>query len=166
MVNSKMDIHRAVQGYSSSRNFNDVIKGFNERFVLILIRNIEGYLTKMGIDMGIDETVKYNITVNNGQVNLASENAVINATVNNGINQTELQSLINVLLTESKTKLSEIEATTVSESVEVIQYELNQDKPKKSILRGILTTLQGISGTTEFLAAVAALAQFVLPLIS
>ena len=42
-------------GYSSSSKWQDKIKGFNERFVMVLIRHVESYLTKVGIDMGIDE---------------------------------------------------------------------------------------------------------------
>ncbi len=166
LANGNKEIHYVVRSYSNSRQFDDVIKAFNERFVLILIRNIEGYLTKVGIDMGIDETVKYNITVHNGQVNLASDNAIINATANNGVNLSELQGLLDRVISESKTNLSEDDTTVVSESVEVIQQELKQDKPKKTILRGVLSTLQGIAGTAEFLAAVAALVQFVQPIIS
>lgn len=161
LADSKMELPYVVQGYSNSNNYNDIIKGFNERFVLIMIRNIEGYLTKMGIDMGLDETIKYNITVHNGQVNLASDNAVINATVNNGVNLMELQTLLDKVLQESKTVLTEDEITAVKESVEVIQQELSQEKPKKSILRGILNTLQSIKGSVEFAAAVTALAQFI-----
>jgi len=153
-------------GYSHGKTYNDKIKGFNERFVLVMIRNIEGYLTKMGIDMGLDESVKYNITVHNGQVNLASDNAVINATINNGINQAELQSLLDKVIATSNADLTNEEKITISESVEVIHSELKQDKPKKTVLRGILTTLQAIKGTAEFSAAVVALVQFVQPFIS
>ena len=99
-------------------------------------------------------------------MNLASDNAVINATVNNGINQAELQSFLDKVIIASKTELSEDEKTTVSESLEVIHSELIQDKPKKSVLRGIITTLQAIKGTAEFSAAVVALIQFVQPFIS
>lgn len=166
LAERKAVIAYSVQSYSSSRKLNDIIKGFNERFVLIMIRNIEGYLTKLGIDMGLDESIQYNITVNNGQVNLASDNAVINATVNNGVNQEELQALISCVLSQSKTIMSDEESETVRESVEAIQQELKQEKPKKSVLRGILTTLQNIKGTAEFLAAVAALVQFVQQIIS
>jgi hypothetical protein len=166
LANSNKDISYVVSSYSNSRNFNDKIKGFNDRFVMILIRNIEGYLTKLGIDMGVDENVQYNITVNNGQVNIAKDNAVINATLNNGINLQELQALADKVLSESKTGLNNDEVVTVSESVEVIQQELTQEKPKKSVVRGILSTLQGIKGTVEFVVAVTALIQFIQPFIS
>lgn len=165
MSENSYSFHGVTMGYSHGKTYNDKIKGFNERFVLVMIRNIEGYLTKMGIDMGFDESVQYNITINKGQVNLASDNAVINATVNNGINQVELQSLLDKVIATSKTELSEYDKTTVSESVEAICSELKQDKPKKSVLRGIITTLQTIKGTAEFSAAVVVLVQFIQPLV-
>ena len=165
LAESNMPIVQVVQSYSNSNKYNDIIKSFNERFVLIMIRNIEGYLTKLGIDMGLDETVQYNITVNNGQVNLASDNSIIHATVNNGVNQAELQVLLNRVIAESKSILPEDDDTTVSESIEILQQELKQAKLKKSVLCGILTTLQGIKGSAEFLAAVTALVQFIQPFI-
>ena len=45
----------------------DLDDGVNERFVMVLIRHVESYLTKVGIDMGIDEKNIYNVTVQNGQ---------------------------------------------------------------------------------------------------
>ena len=89
------------------------------------------------------------------------DNGTINATVNNGVNQDELQNLLQKVLDESKIRLTDDESLTVSESVETITHELKQKKPKKTILRGILHTLQGIKGTTEFCAAVFALVQFI-----
>jgi hypothetical protein len=166
-IDSKTEIARtiAMSYVSGSNKWQDMIKGFNERVVMVLIRNIEGYLTKVGIDMGIDDTIRYNITVNNGQVNLASDNAVINATVNNGLNQAELKSLLDKVLEESKTNLSDDDQISVQESIEVVGQELLQDNPKKTILRKVLLGLQAINGTAQFAAAVVALIQFVTPLI-
>lgn len=160
LADSDMEIHYVVMAYSDSGKFNDIIKSFNERFVVILIRHIEGYLTKMGIDMGLDEKVKYNITVTNGQVNLANDNGTINAVFNNGVNQEELKTLLASVLS-NRDGLAEDEAATVAESVDLIESELKQENPKKNILRGVLKGLQAIKGSTEFLAAVATLVQFV-----
>jgi hypothetical protein len=166
-VDNDIEIARTIaMAYAGgSKKWQDMVKGFNERVVLVLIRNIEGYLTKIGIDMGIDDTARYNITVTNGQVNLASDNAVINATVNNGVNQQELQTLLDKLMNMSKAELDAEDFETVSKSVEIIHHELTQEKPKKSVLRGILATLQGIKGTAEFAAAVVTLIQFIRPII-
>lgn len=62
------------------------MKCFGERVIMVLIRHIEGYLTKLGIEMDVDENIKYEITVNDGKVNLAMGNATVNAEQNNRIN--------------------------------------------------------------------------------
>ena len=68
LVENNSSVYRGVaMGYSSSSKWQDKIKGFNERFVMVLIRHVESYLTKIGIDMGIDEKNIYNVTVQNGQ---------------------------------------------------------------------------------------------------
>ena len=92
---NKVEIYYSVaQGYSSSRNYQDKIKGFNDRVVMVLIRHIESYLTKIGIDMGLDEKITYTISVNNGQVNIANDNATINATNTVGSDMSQLSELI------------------------------------------------------------------------
>ena len=62
-----------AMGYSHSKGYQDKIKGFNDRFVMVLIRHIERYLTKVGIDMGLDEKIIYNVTVENGQAIIATD---------------------------------------------------------------------------------------------
>jgi hypothetical protein len=161
LADSNMEIHYVVQAYSNSRKFNDVIKSFNERFVLILIRHIESYLTKMGIDMGLDENVKYNITVTNGQVNVANDTATINATLNNGFDGEKLQQLISEVQKACSAGLSENDAETAQGSLEVIQEELSKPKPRKGFIQTAITALSAIKGTAEFAAAVVALVQFV-----
>lgn len=67
LVENNSSVYRSVaMGYSSSSKWQDKIKGFNERFVMVLIRHVESYLTKVGIDMGVDEKNIYNVTVQNG----------------------------------------------------------------------------------------------------
>lgn len=86
--------HGVAMGYSSSNKYQDKVKGFNDRVVMVLIRHIESFLTKIGIDMGIDEKITYSITVQNGQVNIANDNATITATNTIGIDTTQLAELI------------------------------------------------------------------------
>lgn len=73
--------HGVAMGYSSSTKFQDKIKGFNERFIMVLIGHIERYLTKVGIDMGLDDKVVYNVTVHKGQAIIATDNASVNTAV-------------------------------------------------------------------------------------
>ncbi len=159
--------HGIAMSYSSSRKYQEILKDFNNRVTMVLIRNIETYLTKIGIDMGIDENVSYNITVKDGQINIANDNAVINATNTvNGANIEDLTKLINeVKLTAEKSNLSSEDAEMVSSNLEVIQEEVKADKPRVGFLKTAVSGLKAIKGTAEFGAAVVALIQFIQPII-
>lgn len=151
-----------ARSYSSSNKYQEMTKTFNERVVYVLIRYIETYLTKIGYDMGMDEHVKYSITVNNGQVNLATDNATINAIQNNGIDIQQLKILLDAVRRETISKLSQDDAEAAEECLEVIETELTQPKPpRKSLLKTALTGLRAIKGTAEFGAAVSVLVQFI-----
>jgi len=154
-------VRTIARSYSSSSNWNGIAKEFNEQVVMVLIRHIEGYLTKIGIDMGLDENVKYSISVNNGQVNLASENATINANQYNDIDSQKLNELIDAIKKETPCNISKDDIDTLNESMEVIKYESVQPIPKKTLLKTALIGLQTIKGTAEFGAAVIALVQFI-----
>lgn len=151
-------------GYSSSKNYQDKIRGFNDRFVMVLIRHIERYLTKVGIDMGLDEKTTYNVTVENGQAIIATEGSTVNATNQIGVNGNELAKLIAAVQAVADT-LSPEDKETVQECLEVIETETSAEKPKKSMLKTAITTLNTVKGVVEFGASVAALAQFVAPFI-
>lgn len=147
-------------GYSSSGQYQDKIKGFNERVVMVLIRHIESYLTKIGIDMGINEKVTYNITVQNGQVNVANDNATIMATSNIGIDPTKLEELVQAVRINAD-GLSSDDVEMLEDNLEVIENEAKSDKPRKGFLKTAISGLKMIKGTAEFAAAVAALIQFI-----
>lgn len=154
-------VYRGVaMGYSHSKNYQDKIKGFNDRFVMVLIRHIERYLTKVGIDMGIDEKITYNVTVENGQAIIATDGSTVNATNQVDTDGSELAKLIAAVQAATDSLAPE-DKEAVQESLEVIEAEASAEKPKKSMLRTALSTLSAIKGIAEFGAAVAALAQFV-----
>lgn len=156
-----VDITYAIgMGYTSSNVYQDRVKAFNDRVVMVLIRHIESYLTKVGIDMGIDDKVTYSITVSNGQVNIANDNATITAINNVGVDLTQLDTLINNVRSAANDIVGE-DAETLSESLEVIEEEAKSDKPKKSLIKTAITGIKAIKGTVEFAAAVTALIQFV-----
>ena len=152
-------------GYSSSSKWQDKIKGFNERFVMVLIRHVERYLTKIGIDMGIDEKNVYNVTVQNGQAIIANDNSTVTATTHIGVNANELERLIAAVRTKMDT-LTDTDKEAASESLEVIEAEIVSEKPKKSMIKTAITSLQAIKGVAEFGAAVSALIQFIGPMLS
>ena len=169
IVDHNILVHRDVAwGYSMSRNFQDKVKGFNDRFVMVLIRHIESYLTKVGIDMGLDEKVVYNVTVENGQAIIANDNANVTATANVGLQTDELKQLIDAVRASANTFDAE-EKETVSDSLEVIEAEATAEKPKKGMLKTAITALNNVKDTVkcvaEFGTAVTALTQFVEPLL-
>lgn len=159
-----IDIVRSIGGsYSTSNKFQDMVKGFNDRVVFVLIRHIESYLTKIGIDMGMDEHVRYSITVSGGQVNVASDKATINATQTNNsdIDVQKLRTLIESVRKEAMVGLPKGDRVVVEQSLAVIEEELATSEPRKGFLKTAVTGLQAVKGTVEFMSAVVTLAQFI-----
>ena len=119
------------------------IKDFNYKFSYILIIHISGYLTKIGIEMGIDEEVNYMITNNGGQVNISRDTSTLNAVQNIGAKSDELVSLvgeINKILSSSDVPKEERE--TIGDAIETIQSELQNDTPKKGLVRSCIAGLR------------------------
>ena len=156
--------HGVAMGYSSSTKFQDKIKGFNERFIMVLIGHIERYLTKVGIDMGLDDKVVYNVTVHKGQAIIATDNASVTATNYFGVDANKLNKLIAEVQTATSS-LAEEDQQTVSECLEVIETEAVAEKPKKGMIKTALSALQTVKGVAEFGAAVATLVEFISPLL-
>ena len=158
-------VYRGIaMGYSTSKNYQDKIRGFNDRFVMVLIRHVERYLTKVGIDMGLDEKIVYNVTVENGQAIIATDGSTVTATNQVGTDGGELAKLIAAVQSATGSLPPE-DKEAVMESLEVIEAEASAEKPKKSMLKTALATLNAIKGVADFGAAVAALIQFVAPLL-
>lgn len=164
IVDNRIEVPYLAMWYSSSNKYQDKVKSFNERFVMVLIRHIEKYLTKVGIDMGLDDKVTYNVSVQNGQAIIATENATVMAANNVGIKGSELEKLVEAVRVAMDGVPPE-EQETVSDSLEAIQSEAMASKPKKGILKTAMAALQGVKGTVEFAAAVATLIQFISPLV-
>lgn len=165
LVDTNNSVYYGVAiGYSHSNGYQDKIKGFNDRFVMVLIRHIERYLTKVGIDMGLDDRTIYNVTVHNGQSIIATDNATVTATNNVGVDASELAKLIDAVKSATDTLTPE-EQESVAESLEVIETEVLAEKPRKSMLKTAITTLKTVKGIAEFGSAVVALAEFVSPYI-
>ena len=91
------------------------------------------------------------------QINIATDNASI---IGNrvGYDFDKLQLLVNNLLKESH-GLNPSDKEIVEECIEVLET-IKDPKPKRSIIKTALQTLQGIAATTEFTAAVVAIVQF------
>ena len=154
---------RIAMGYSGSTKYQDMVKGFNDRVVYVLIRHIEGYLTKIGIDIGVDEKNTFNITVKNGQVNIANDNSTLTAYNNISFDPSELDKLIeDVKKISQKEKLSSNDVEQLNCNLEVISEELKSTQPRKSFIKTAVNGIKMIKGTVEFGAAITTLIQFVL----
>ena len=153
-----------AESYSSSHNFNEMMKDFNNRVVRILINHISDYLVKLGIDMGLDESVTYSIVGGNGQVIIANDSSVVTATNNQGIDLSELSRIISKIKDESNS-LSKDDSETVNNSLTTISDEVKTGNPRKPFIKTAIAALKGIKGSTEFFASVAALIQFFQPLL-
>jgi len=154
--------HKIARLYSSSSTYQEIVKHFNSRVVLILINHIERYLTKIGVDLGLDDKTVYNISVKNGQVNIATDNSNLNAV--NQITGTDSEQL-NMLVSQIQNLItpetvSDEDAETLNNAIETIQCELTSSQPKKSIIKTGLNVLKTIKGTAELGAAIAALIEF------
>lgn len=161
----KIDVLPGIAyGYGSSTSYQDMIDAFNKRFVSILIDGIERYLTKIGIEMGLDDNTVFNISNINGQVIVAEGSNVV-ASNNVGIDASQLQEIIDAV-SRSAESLSENERKAVKESLETISEESTKQNPKRFMLNTAITTLKGIKGSAEFGAAIATLWQFISPLIN
>lgn len=159
--------HSIGFSYSHSNKYQEILKDFNDRVVMVIIRHIESYLTKVGIDMGIDDKLVYNITVRDGQVNIANDNSSITATNNSGsIDINELLKLLDEIRAEAnKSNLSSDDMEAVESSLDVIGEESKSAQPRKSFIKTAVAGLKAVKGTVEFAAAVATLIQFIQPLI-
>ena len=156
-----------IMGYGRGNNaYDNKLRDFNSRVTAILINYISDYLVRIGIRMGMDESRQYIITVGDGgQVNIAEDNATVNATQNNGIDDAQLQKLLKAIK-DNAIDLSEEDREELFENIEVIETEASSAKPKKSIFKTAVKGLNGIKERfpqmIELGAAIAELAGFVM----
>lgn len=154
-------------GYSDSKKYQEKVNSFGDEVIRILITHIENYLMKVGIKMGMDEKTEIHLnvegsSVNNSQVFIATEGSSVTVKQTT-LDIKKLDKLIDQLLEESKS-LNDEDQETVNECIETINT-IKEENPKKSIIKMAISTLKTVAGTTEFLAAVTAIAQFVLDIL-
>ena len=147
-----------LNSYSSASKYVDKLKAFNHRVVFVLINHIENYLKKVGIEMGLDNNVTYNIT--GTQVNIANDEATINATQNNGINVGELKELISALRNEIREDLTSDDKNDANECVEVIEKELLSGNPNEQTVKSQFKLLKRIDCGVKFASACCSLLTF------
>lgn len=149
ILKNDLKVHFAMsRQYRGISKFQEIVKEFNNRVLLVLINNIEDYLTKVGIDMGLDENMTFNVS--GGQVNISNDNSTINATQNNGVEVEKVDQIIKNIK-ENLKDLSSEDAETVVDAIDMVRDEIAKPEPKGNIissgiklLSSIITTVNGI----------------------
>lgn len=147
-----------IFAYSDSNKYADKLKAFNERFVMALISNISEHLKKVGIRMGMDENVVYN--VNGNQVNIANDNATINAVQNNGCNADELKVLIKTMREGLSSDLPCEDIHDANNSIDIIENELVSGNPNEEKVKTHFNLLKRIDSGVKFANACCGLLTF------
>ena len=94
--------------------------------------------------MGIDEKNIYNVTVQKGQAIIANDNSSVTATTNIGATVNDIEQLITAVRTKIDTLTSDEDKEAASESLEVIEAEVISEKPKKSMIKTAIASLQAM----------------------
>lgn len=81
---------------------------------------------------------------NGGQINIASDNSIINATFNKNSDKNELEEILRTIKTQDKSNLSKEEVEVLDDSLDTIEEQLNTNEPKKGILRIAIMGLTSI----------------------
>lgn len=153
-----------LDGYTNSNKFQDRIDVFNNRVSNILIQHIETYLTTIAINMGLDEEVYYVINNESGnvQVNIANDNAIINA--NQNINYNKLLQLAEEIESKLDDTIDEKIKKELLENIECIKDIVKDNEPKKSVItmckNGFINILPKIAGLIELTASVTSIIEF------
>lgn len=141
ILENNVNISRGMRFQYGVSKWQEVVKEFNDRVLLVLIQNIEGHLTKIGYDMGMDEKVYWNVS--GGQVNIANDNAIINATQNNGVSVDDVNKMAEVIL-NNLSGIAQEEIETITDSVNMIKDELLKQKPKRTIISSGIKLLTSV----------------------
>lgn len=143
--------HCLLFAYSHAQKYNDMLKVFNHRVIVAFINHISDYMVKVGIDMGLDNNVTYNI--NGNQVNVANDNATINATQNNGLDSNELLKLMNSMRESLSKELSDEDKKDAEECIDIIEQELQSNNPNEEKVKTRFKLLRRIDGGVKFASA-------------
>ena len=100
----------------------------------------EEYNIQIGRNLRVMDKGNVTLNISGGQVNFAKNNAIINATQNNGISGSELDSLIKVIK-ENLSGLKQEDADEIIDVVDMAREELTKPEPKTSRLRNCITLI-------------------------
>ena len=139
IVDNDKDCRAYTMAYSTSRQYQDKLKGFCDNVVEPLVNHIDSNYERIFIEMGLDEESKFKIINNGGQVNIAKDDSNINAIQ---INNSQLDNLVQNV----KNKIEDIDdeeiKSEIIDTVEGIQEELKKPEIKKGRIKSFISSLQ------------------------
>lgn len=147
--NSHHTMYDVSIGYNVGRTYQEASDNFNHLVVKPLVDHVVSYLGEMAIDMELDKrsTTQFNIGDFKGQLNHAEGQAKI--TANQTYNEANIQELKDVaqkfakaLMENNSISTSDKEDTL--ELVEAAVQEIENEKPKKIILRTAIENVKNI----------------------
>lgn len=145
-----------------STKYDDMTSGFLNEVAFRLVNGVKQALTIKGIELGLDSSLTQINTFNNegaAIVAQSSDSSTISITQTNGINRSELESLISKLR-ESLNDLPDGKREQVSETLLGLKEELQEKNPKPSVIRSLWTTIKGFNDCASFAKNAASLGFF------
>lgn len=147
--NENKELTRICSFYGSGgsdRTFDGMVERFNNHVTLAFVTHINTYLAERMIDMKEDGRIS--ITVNGGQVALAQDNGVVNATQTNnmGMQSKEILELISEFkdAVDKHTDINENDKDDAVEMMQLAYEECQSDNPKKSIIRSAISNINSL----------------------
>lgn len=93
-----------------------------------------------GVNYKVVQNMKFTFNVSGGQINVANNDAIINATQNNCVIKNDINELIKSIK-ENLSGISRKDAENIINIVEQVKSEFELPEPKKSRLRNCVTLL-------------------------
>lgn len=126
-----------------------MIDGFNSRVTMLLISNIEAYLTGMGYEMGLDQQTKninnnFYAPVNNIGLQQGDNNTMNN--YNEGLDYSKLQSALSEIVKNKSSFDSAFgsEAENISNKLDQL-VELVEKKENPGLVKNLINDIRGIA---------------------
>ncbi len=124
-------------GYTSSRTYQDMASCFGNRVILPFVNQVNQYMMDIATDMRFDEEATYVIHVSGGnaQVNIANDEATINAQqFNNQAKAEEIARIMNQIRGEIERLPKGEDREVLEDSLENIRAELKSDTPNYKLI--------------------------------